>query len=387
MNALYLIGFVQSIFFIVLILTKRKKQLKDYLLSGYILILGLNLIFMYWMETGFHDTNPLVIILDFAYWVLLGPLLFLYIEITTAKKPKLKWIHLIHLFPLVFILIAFSDYFRTGLNSSFFNYRSNSPLFIAGYLVWMYNSPIYYIILIFKLRKHRRNIKTYFSTPKNVDLKWLNYLLHGFAVFLFFLLFSGLIIRLLKLEVTLNSYHFTWLIMVIYIFGIGFYGYKQKGIFSEFEIKNNEEPIDEKIKETEQNLRSNNRQYLKTGLHDEEALIIQKQLELIMKRDKPYLDYEITLPKLANLLNTSSHKLSQVINEKYNTNFFEFVNCFRLNDLKILLTKTENAEIKIMALAYDCGFNSKSAFYTFFKKETSLTPTEYRNKQLATVEV
>jgi AraC-like DNA-binding protein len=251
----------------------------------------------------------------------------------------------------------------------------------------MYNSPIYYIILIFKLRKHRRNIKTYFSTPKNVDLKWLNYLVHGFAVFLFFLLFSGLIIRLLKLEVTLNSYHFTWLIMVIYIFGIGFYGYKQKGIFSEFEIKNNEEPNDEKIKETERNLRSNNRQYLKTGLHDEEALIIQKQLEIIMKRDKPYLDYDITLPKLANLLNTSSHKLSQVINEKYNTNFFEFVNRFRLNDLKILLNKTENAEIKIMALAYDCGFNSKSAFYTFFKKETSLTPTEYRNKQLVAVEV
>ncbi len=377
MNALYLIGFVQSLFFIVLILTKKKLQLKDFFLAAYILILGLNLMFMYWNETGYHNSNPVIIILDFAYWTLLGPILYIYIDLATSVKQKLQWKHLIHLLPLVFILIAFSDYFKEGANTNFFAYKSTSTLFMAGYFVWMYNSPIYYIILIFKLRRHKKQIKNYFATTKDVDLKWLNYLLHGFAIFLFFLLFSGLIIRGLKLNVSIDTYNFTWLVMVIYIFGIGFYGYKQKGIFSDYEAIQSKEPDDEeKIKD----------QYKKSGLRAEESSMIQESLEYIMSKEKPYLEYDITLPKLAELINTTSHKLSQVINEEYHANFFEFINRYRLDELKILLKDEANADIKIMALAYDCGFNSKSAFYNFFKKETSLTPSEYRNKHLSLVE-
>lgn len=378
MNALYIIGFVQSLFFIVLILTKKKLQLKDYFLSAYIFILGLNLMFMYWNETGYHNSNPLIIILDFGYWTLLGPLLYLYVDIVTSKIQKLKWKHLIHLLPFAFILIAFSEYFFNYTGSNFFQYRSNNSLFKAGYIVWMYNSPVYYIILIFKLNKHKKQIKNYFATPKSIDLKWLNYLVHGFAVFLFFLLFIGYIIRFFELNMVIDSYYFTWLVMVVYIFGIGFYGYKQQGIFSEYE------PIKYEINETVVN--ESKDQYKKTGLRDEEAFIIQENLEMIMEREKPYLEYDITLPKLAELLHTTSHKLSQVINEKYNANFFEFINRYRLIDLKDMLKDVSKSDTKIMALAYDCGFNSKSAFYNFFKKETSLTPTEYRNKHLSLIE-
>ena len=378
MNALYLIGFVQSIFFTVLILTKRKIQLKDYILSFYILMLGLNLIFIYWVQTGFYDNNPLVVILDFAYWTLLGPLLYLYIDIVTSKELSLKWKHLIHLVPFAFILVAFSDYFMSDYKINFFNYSSNSPLFIAGYIVWMYNSLVYYIILILKLRSHRKRIKRYYSTPKDVDLKWLNYLVHGFAVFLFFLLFRGYIFRLLDLDINLNSHHFTWLVMVIYIFGIGFFGYKQKGIFSDIEF-NKEESTGKEVLRTEQ--------YAKSGLRQDEAALILEQLENKMKNDKPYLEYDITLPKLASIINTTSHKLSQVINENYDLNFFEYINKFRVKDVKKLLENPNKTDEKIMALAYECGFNSKSAFYNFFKKETSLTPSEYRNKHLSLVKI
>ena len=341
-------------------------------------MLGLNLIFIYWVQTGFYDNNPLVVILDFAYWTLLGPLLYLYIDIVTSKELSLKWKHLIHLVPFAFILVAFSDYFMSDYKINFFNYSSNSPLFIAGYIVWMYNSLVYYIILILKLRSHRKRIKRYYSTPKDVDLKWLNYLVHGFAVFLFFLLFRGYIFRLLYLDINLNSHHFTWLVMVIYIFGIGFFGYKQKGIFSDIEF-NKEESTGKEVLRTEQ--------YAKSGLRQDEAALILEQLENKMKNDKPYLEYDITLPKLASIINTTSHKLSQVINENYDLNFFEYINKFRVKDVKKLLENPNKTDEKIMALAYECGFNSKSAFYNFFKKETSLTPSEYRNKHLSLVKI
>ena len=52
-------------------------------------------------------------------------------------------------------IILFSNYFLTGFDKSFFEYRSSSPLFIAGYIVWMYNSPVYYVLLILKLSLRR----------------------------------------------------------------------------------------------------------------------------------------------------------------------------------------------------------------------------------------
>jgi len=384
MSELYLIGFAQSIFFMLLILTKKKVELKDLILSSYILILGLNLIFIYWDQTGFHQKNPVIILVDLAYWTLLGPLLYLYIELSAVKRQVFKWKHLVHLLPLIFILIAFSKYFSSDFEGTFFEYQENSILFYAGLIVWMYNSPIYYILSLIKLRSHKKRIKKYFATPKNVDLKWLNYLVHGFAIFLFFLLFKGFILRILNIDLNLNSYHLTWAVMVIYIFGIGFFGYKQKGIFSDFEA----EDLEVKEIKISENEKTNfpKEQYLKSSLKDEEARRILTSLEKIMQAEKPYLEYDITLPKLAQLVGTTSHKLSQVINENYKLNFFEYINKFRLNDVKTLLKNPEKASEKIMALAYDCGFNSKSAFYNFFKRETKLTPSEYRSEHLHLVE-
>jgi len=209
MNALYLIGFVQSLFFIVLIDSKKKVEIKDHILSAYLLILGFNLIFIYWNKTGFHDKNPSIIILDLAYWTLLGPLLYIFVDLTISKNSKLNTKHLIHLFPLVFVFISFSEYFYLGMKENFFEYQNDAVLFNLGYFVWMYNSPVYYIVLIFKQRRHKKTIKGYYSSQQDVDLKWLNYLVHGFAVFLVFLLSSPYIYMALGIEHTISSYHYT----------------------------------------------------------------------------------------------------------------------------------------------------------------------------------
>ena len=188
----------------------------------------------------------------------------------------------------------------------------------------------------------------------------------------------------LGIEHTISSYHYTWLIMVIYIFGIGYFGHKQRGIFNEQEFQNEQVDTERmKVGNGQQNGKS---QYLKTGLSNDEAEYIQQSLDNIMHNEKPYLGYNLTEAELAGMIDTTSHKLSQVINERYGLNFFEYINKHRVKDVKKLLKSPSKADEKIMALAYDCGFNSKSAFYNFFKKETSLTPSEYRSKNISTVE-
>jgi AraC-like DNA-binding protein len=244
----------------------------------------------------------------------------------------------------------------------------------------MYNSPVFYVLTIITLRKHQKKIKNHYSFTKSVDLKWLNYLSHGFAVFLFFLLFQGVIENILKMEFPFGNYDYSILVNVIYIFGIGYFGYKQRGIFNNYSHSTTEPVAEEIIQKIKTNQIESKKHYQKSGLNEEEAHEILSKLYSLMDSDQPYLESELDLPALAEMVYVSSHKLSQVINEYLNKNFFDFVNEYRINKVKEYLTDPDSNQYKIISLAYDSGFNSKSTFYNFFKKVEGVTPAEYRQK-------
>jgi AraC-like DNA-binding protein len=102
-----------------------------------------------------------------------------------------------------------------------------------------------------------------------------------------------------------------------------------------------------------------------------------EKLQHVMHTEKPYLNKEITLPALAKILAITPHHLSQVINERLNQNFFEFINEYRVEEFKRLATNPKNKHISILGLAMEAGFNSKATFYRFFKSNTGLTPSEF----------
>ena len=97
-----------------------------------------------------------------------------------------------------------------------------------------------------------------------------------------------------------------------------------------------------------------------------------------MTEEKPYLDFELTLQKLAIQVDIPERELSLLINHHLNKHFFDFINEYRINDAKILLKDPTKKELTVLEILYEVGFNSKSSFYTAFKKATNQTPTEYR---------
>ena len=97
-----------------------------------------------------------------------------------------------------------------------------------------------------------------------------------------------------------------------------------------------------------------------------------------MVEEKPYLDFELTLQKLANQINMPEKELSLLINHHLNKHFFDFINEYRINDAKTLLKDPAKKEVTVLEILYEVGFNSKSSFYTAFKKSTNQTPTAYR---------
>jgi AraC-like DNA-binding protein len=100
----------------------------------------------------------------------------------------------------------------------------------------------------------------------------------------------------------------------------------------------------------------------------------------LMKSQQPYLDPELSLAKLSHLMQVKPETLSEVLNSYLNQNFFDFVNKHRIDDFKVICLDKDNKHLSIMGLAYECGFNSKAAFYRAFNKFEGISPTAYISK-------
>jgi len=122
--------------------------------------------------------------------------------------------------------------------------------------------------------------------------------------------------------------------------------------------------------------------YAKSGLSSEQQLFYSRQLEEIMRSQQTFLRPDLTLPRLAEEIGCSGNHLSQVINSEFGTSFFEYLNQYRIDYAKELLSQNNGQATSILNIAFTVGFNSNSAFYAAFKKSVGQTPAQYRRAQL-----
>jgi AraC-like DNA-binding protein/nuclear transport factor 2 (NTF2) superfamily protein len=124
------------------------------------------------------------------------------------------------------------------------------------------------------------------------------------------------------------------------------------------------------------------RKYAKSGLSSEQMLMYKHRLETIMQSQQTYLRPDLTLPRLAETVNCSVNHLSQVINSGFDMSFFDYLNQYRIEHARKLLSRTDSQGNAILNIAFTVGFNSNSAFYAAFKKCVGQTPAQYRRAQM-----
>ncbi len=122
------------------------------------------------------------------------------------------------------------------------------------------------------------------------------------------------------------------------------------------------------------------RQYRRSLLNGLDTETVCQDLVSLVEKEKLYADENITLKNLAERIDMTAHQLSQLLNEKLNVNFYTFINKYRIQEARRILT--EEPDKSIIAIAYDVGFNSKSSFYEAFSKFTGKTPYRYRKDAL-----
>jgi AraC-like DNA-binding protein len=158
-----------------------------------------------------------------------------------------------------------------------------------------------------------------------------------------------------------------YITLTVIIYFLGYYGIKQKPVLS----------IDNPISQNGTNPTQKSK-YATSSLKDVEKEKLSQRLTKSMENEKLFLNENLTLKELADKLETSPNNLSQIINEKFNKNFYEFINEYRINEVKSLLTDPKYSNYSLLGIAFECGFNSKSTFNSVFKQFTGKTPSEFR---------
>lgn len=374
MKLFLIIGVFEALFLMILILSKKRKNLPDYILSASFLLFGLTILLaaleIYNRENSYPF--PWLINTSTAPILLHGPFLWFYIKSLTTLKFRFRPIYLLHFVPFIFTIFAINfsmwslpvEQRIISDSQALFKHHLFYPIVIGLIAI---SNQAYFIWGLLILRRHNRNVKNYFSQIENLDLKWLKILLIG-----------GLISYSSISLIYIADFAFGWLpynfmqlmgfaIASLFVLIQGFFGQKQGIIFREDVVKAMDIKLNDEIKQTE-------------PLKSEDEAFINILLDY-MKKDKPYLNPDLSIAVLASELNVSSDYLSGILNGKLNRNFFDFVNKYRIEEFKTACKDPKNAKYTLISIAYDCGFNSKATFNRVFKAETGLTPGEYQKLQ------
>lgn len=148
-------------------------------------------------------------------------------------------------------------------------------------------------------------------------------------------------------------------------------------VMSRSDFFREEPPAEPKIIEPDSSAEPK-KKYEKSALSEEREDAVLGKLNRLLETEKPYLDSDLSLPKLAARLDTSPHHLSQLLNDRLGQTFFDWLAAYRIAEAQRLLNEAATANLKIDEIAERVGYNSPSAFHTAFKRLTSQTPAQYR---------
>jgi YesN/AraC family two-component response regulator len=120
--------------------------------------------------------------------------------------------------------------------------------------------------------------------------------------------------------------------------------------------------------------------YAASQLEESQKEEFLERLTSYFEQEQPFLQQDLTLRQVGEQVRIPYRYVSQVINEKLDSHFVDFVNSYRIEAAKTLLADPDSAHLSIDGIASDAGFKSRSTFYAAFKKATGQTPGAYRKK-------
>lgn len=332
-------GLILSIYFAYFVNNKNKTT---YFLSALMLVVSIRVaksVFLIF----FPKTSDLFIQIGLTACFLIGPFLYIYITETTNPSSNHKKYWLLHITPVVIMMILVSYFLPYSENKYLWKRTSTGILGWTLFAQWL-------SYVIFSAIRVKHSFRRLFDKNKkisNQDFWLLNVVIGIGFIWLAYNTtgYTSYIVGALSFSFIL------YLTILIWVFK-----HKRSSLFFEDSIK-----------------------YVNKRIDSTSANNIKIKLNRLFKEEKTFKNSQLNLPNVAKLINETPHALSEYLNDNLNKSFSQFVNEYRIEEAKRLLLTNSNYTIE--AIGYESGFNSKSTFFTAFKKYTGFTPTAYRNKK------
>ena len=223
---------------------------------------------------------------------------------------------------------------------------------------------VVYVALVFYTQvQHIDRLKQYFASTEGMELQWVSILVCALCLYVLQHLIGQIMI--LQGEQDLVGPLFDSFLVFVVVLALALWGLRPSPdldratrTLAEFET-----PKDKK--------------YEKSALDAAQSERIARKLVRAMEKDCLYRDPNLTLGMLAQHVGVSLNYVSQTLNQNLGQSFFEFINSWRIKEAMPLVAR---GDATILAIAYEVGFNSRSAFYSAFKRATGQTPTSYKSE-------
>nr|WP_321235290.1 AraC family transcriptional regulator [uncultured Psychroserpens sp.] len=356
------IGIVQGLLFSLAILFSKFFKSKTNLYLGIGVLIGVFINIQYCLlKYGWYESNPSYRILEDIEFVLLFPI-FLYIYYLKFLNPKLRLTANYLFLAVPFILSVLINLYIGG-HFYFDLYEIHNQQWIPNFY-----TIEYYLSIILNLVFLIIEFKMIFRNKKNdnltisYDSKWIR---------IFYGLHALIVILWITLEVI--DYHFygditfvLWLFLNLIFYWVGYIGiYKFRLARNRYEIRKivSKEKKDANVKMSV----SNENPYF-------------KKMISFFEEDKLYIDSKLSRNDVAEKLGISVGYFSQIINTVSDKKFSDYLNFYRVEEVKKMMLNDEFKNYNLLAIGLEAGFNSKTAFYNGFKKETGYTPSEYKKR-------
>ncbi|MDO6721234.1 helix-turn-helix domain-containing protein [Psychrosphaera sp. 1_MG-2023] len=376
-DVMLLMTTMQCLFFGVLLYVTNTKNVKTAMfLSAFLFahaLIPANELIMWGAEFKVqvrYEWPGLYFILQMAYY-LDGPLLFLCIKSLVFKDFSLRKIDILHIVPLIIYLVFIS----TTFYSHTFDERqvmliNESFVYDTGYVsLELFNKGLrvfYAIACVIMIRRYRYLLQDTYSNIDKAHTNWLNGLVYGFMA----VMFSETVLVMAKIislftpignsvfsQIGLTGNYLSFVLVNLLVFtAIRHFLTFEQVTYKETATK----PVDDQFVNPE----------------------IATEIDIKMKDNKAFMDPDITLDSLASALEITSRDLSMLINRHFGINFYEFINKYRIEEAKKMLSDPTHKKDTITDIYLAVGFNSKSVFYTFFKKFEDVTPSQFRKSAL-----
>lgn len=311
------------------------------LLGAFIIAITLKISYGLTHATGSEESfqNFVFFCIAMAGYYAIGPLMWLYFKAVVDKQFRFNAYAFLHLIPSIYVLLTLTN---------------RLPYFVLN--VWVAQAQILVYIILAGIVLYR--LKTS-SKLISLRVEWPNLRNVMLGVALVWII----VVFLLK-----SDFNTIYALELAVLYSILFYVTVIATVKRIWENKQNEVPKE--------------KAYTNSRLNDEKLNLIFDKLEAIMSEQAPYENSDINLQKIAKLVETTPHSLSETINRVKGVSFADYINTYRIEKAKTLLKEPDNVDTKIASIAYDCGFNALSTFNLAFKKLTETTPSKYRESVL-----